>query len=157
LLELEREGRAELDERGAVEFEHALDLRYRGQSFEIRVPALADPAAAFERAHERLYGHALAGREVELVCLRTRALVRAPLPEPRAVRARPLPASAAATRRTLWIDGEHEAPVFDRTRLEPGHAFAGPALVEEYSGTTLVPPGWRASVTGGAHLLLERG
>jgi len=28
----------------------------------------------------------------------------------------------------------------------------GPAIVEEYSGTTLVPPGFRAEVTRGGHL-----
>jgi N-methylhydantoinase A/oxoprolinase/acetone carboxylase beta subunit len=47
--------------------------------------------------------------------------------------------------------------VVDRARLAPGHAFEGPALVEEYSGTTLVPPGWSAFVTAGGHLLLEEG
>ncbi len=40
------------------------------------------------------------------------------------------------------------------TRLQPD-PVAGPALVEEYSGTTLVPPDWKATVTHGGHLLLE--
>ena len=167
-VELARMVRAELLEQGAparaVVVEQALDLRYAGQSFEIRVPDAGEPLEAFHRAHERLYGHRLDGREVELVGLRTRALVRRSLPAPRAVRRRPLPPSAVIDRRPVVFasggSGRSLRPrrtlVVDRGRLAPGHAFPGPALVEEYSGTTLVPPGWSAIVRAGGHLLLER-
>ena len=47
--------------------------------------------------------------------------------------------------------------VLARDALVPGVRFEGPALVEEYSGTTLVPPGWSAVVTAGGHLLLAHG
>jgi N-methylhydantoinase A/oxoprolinase/acetone carboxylase beta subunit len=48
------------------------------------------------------------------------------------------------------------AAVLEREALPPGCAFTGPALVEEYSGTTLVPDGWKARVTAGGHLWLAR-
>ena len=47
------------------------DLRYRGQSFELRVPLQRDLAAAFHRAHAERYGYADPEREIELVAVRT--------------------------------------------------------------------------------------
>jgi N-methylhydantoinase A len=46
--------------------------------------------------------------------------------------------------------------VLDRAALGPGHAFDGPAVVQEYTATTLVPPGVHARVTPGGHLALTR-
>ena len=162
--ELSREGRAALREAGfaarAIEHEHGMDLRYRGQSYEIHVPEGPrgfDPSAAFHRAHEALYGYALPDREVELVCLRSRSRVRAPIERLRPARARRLPRAAIAGERSAVFDRRRRAVVIDRERLAPGHAFEGPALVEEYSGTSLVPPGWKARITAGGHLWMQRG
>ncbi len=150
--------RAEGHPARAVEVEVELDLRYAGQAYELRLPDTGAAAEAdFHRRHAALYGHALEGREVELVALRARAVVRRPAPQVRRARRRPLPADAVAGHRRADFGRALSCPVVRRERLAPGHAFAGPALVEEYSGTTLVPPGWSARVTGGGHLRLDRG
>jgi len=47
-------------------------------------------------------------------------------------------------------------PAYRRGELAPGARLAGPALVVEPQTTTLVPRGWRCSVTGAGHLLLEK-
>jgi N-methylhydantoinase A len=54
------------------------DLRYRGQSFELKVPLQPDLAAAFHRAHEERYGYADPSREIELVAVRTAEVVPGP-------------------------------------------------------------------------------
>jgi N-methylhydantoinase A len=54
------------------------DLRYRGQSFELRVPLQAGLAAAFHRAHEERYGYADEAREIELVAVRTAEVRKGP-------------------------------------------------------------------------------
>jgi N-methylhydantoinase A len=59
--------------------------------------------------------------------------------------------------RAAVFERELRTRVIERAMLPPGCAFDGPALVEEYSGTTLVPPGWRARVTAGGHLWLHAG
>jgi N-methylhydantoinase A len=141
--------------RRAVRCTATLDLRYHGQSFELRVPDSDDPARAFQQAHERLYGYALAGRAIELVCLRVRARVARPVPRPRLPRVSKLPRSALRSTRPAVFERALPTPVLAREALPPGCTFAGPALVEEYSGTTLVPPGWRARVTAGGHLWLQ--
>ena len=144
----------------AVSIEQALELRYRGQSFEVRVPESARVEEVFGATHERLFGYRLDQHEVELVCLRVRASVAhesepLPAPEPR-----PLPETAVLGTRLAWF-GESdrarkiETRIIDRALLEAGHHFEGPALVEEYSGTTLVPPAWRADVAPGGHLVLK--
>jgi N-methylhydantoinase A len=160
---LDAAGRASLRAAGHravdVACEHRVDVRYRGQSFELKLGDQRDLAAAFHRAHEALYGYRLDAREIELVCLRSRAIAAAPVPAARKPRARALPAAAVRTERRAAIAGGavRATRVIDRDALPLGAAFTGPALVEEYSGTTLVPPGWRATVTAGGHLALRRG
>jgi N-methylhydantoinase A len=158
--ELSRAARAEVraaQAKGRLEEERVLDLRYAGQAYELEVPAGPRPAEAFRRAHERLYGYALEDRPIELVCLRAR--VRAGLgtgtdaPRPRR---RAAPAAARAGTRRAHLGGRWcRATLWRREALRPGHVLEGPAIVEEYSGTTLVPPGWRLQVTAGGHLELR--
>ncbi len=161
----------ELGERGRVELladghagnkvrsEYSLDLRYAGQSFEIRVPESRDPVEAFHVAHARLYGYRLDDREIELVRLHARAFVPEAALQPVRVRASRAPESVIHDHRLAHFEPGKKArrtPVIERSRLRPGQWMDGPALVEEYSGTTVVPPGQRLRVTAGEHLLIER-
>ena len=163
LRELARAGREELCAAGhaarRIEFEYSLDLRYRGQSFELSVPETFDRRVgeAFGERHERLYGWRLDAGEVELVNLRARASVRREEVRAAKPRARSLPARARVGERMVELGGERRVPVLDRSALGPGVRFEGPALVEEFSGTTIVPPGWAVRVTAGGHLWMERG
>ncbi len=175
--ELAREGiqrlRAAGHRRNAIELETSLSLRYAGQSFELEIPDLfaglgqAALAERFHREHKRLYGWRLDDGEIELVHARVRAVVRRPAARPRGARSRPHPPAAILVRRRAVLEAPAGrarrkrsgdlVPVIDRAELAPGHTFHGPALVEEYSGTTIVPPRWRARVMAGGHLLLELG
>jgi N-methylhydantoinase A/oxoprolinase/acetone carboxylase beta subunit len=47
------------------------------------------------------------------------------------------------------------APVLDRAALPIGHRVTGPALLVEYSATTVVPAGWEATVDEHGALLLR--
>jgi N-methylhydantoinase A/oxoprolinase/acetone carboxylase beta subunit len=60
-----------LREAGELPDEGEVDLRYRGQSFELTIPLQRDLVGAFHRAHEELYGFADRDREIELVAVRT--------------------------------------------------------------------------------------
>jgi len=159
---LEREALRELAESGqrrsGAECEASLDLRYEGQSFELRVPLLGgDLRTRFAARHRELYGYTLDDREVELVNLRVVARVPSTLPRARRVKPRAAPRSAfAGTTRACFAGVEVRARLVERAELSPGDHFSGPAIVREFSGTTLVPPGCRASVTAGGHLRLER-
>jgi len=120
--------------------EASVDLRYRGQSYEINVPARGDLARAFRREHRHRYGYASREERIELVTVRL--MVRAPrrviFPASRT------PVSPRITRRrVLFDDGWSEVPVFDRESIPIGFEREGPAILAEDHATTVVPPGAR--------------
>ena len=124
--------------------EASVDLRFRGQSYEISVPARGDLARAFRREHRRRYGYASRSERIELVTIRLVARVPRAVPRPRP----PQPASAVAphSRRVLFDDGWHDTPVHERGRLGADTEIEGPAVVSEEHATTIVPPGGRLRV-----------
>jgi N-methylhydantoinase A len=64
----------------------------------------------------------------------------------------------AVARRPVWFGGRRVAtPVHRRDGLPIGWTHRGPAIVCEYSATTVVPPGWRVRVVRTGALALERG
>jgi N-methylhydantoinase A len=144
-------------------FVRTATLRYAGQSFALSVPLgreVEDVVAAFHAAHAARYGYALAERAVELVTLRLRArgLGEAP-PLPR----EPAPAEGddgpvEIGRVGLWLDGErHDAPLLSRRRLRAGVSVRGPALIAEYSATTLLTADARADVLPSGALAVTLG
>jgi N-methylhydantoinase A len=143
----------------SIQTEFRLDLRYRGQSYELALGegAREDAAQRFHAAHKERYGWALEDTEVELVHLRARALCQRPMPQPRAVSAKRLPARAVLGTQRASLGGKAAtARLIDREALDEGVRLSGPAIIEEYSGTTLLPSGWSASVTAGGHLWLSK-
>jgi len=140
----------------SIRTEFRIDLRYRGQSYELPLTegSRDDAARRFHAAHVKRYGWSLDDTEVELVHLRARALVHRRLPRPRAVDPQRLPADAVLGTQRAGFGKIVTARRIDRDALCEGVRFRGPAIIEEYSGTTLLPPGWTASVMSGKHLWL---
>jgi N-methylhydantoinase A/oxoprolinase/acetone carboxylase beta subunit len=55
------------------------------------------------------------------------------------------------------LDGRQQtAALIDREQLRSGDSFAGPAVISEYSATTLVPAGWQAKVDAYGQILLTK-
>jgi 5-oxoprolinase (ATP-hydrolysing) len=50
----------------------------------------------------------------------------------------------------------HDAPVYARDDLRPGDRIAGPAVIGERNATTVIEPGWEATLSQRNHLLLQR-
>jgi N-methylhydantoinase A len=158
--ELERLGAEELPSAavGAVS-SRSVDIRYAGQGYELNVPAGPDMLPSFHRAHRRRYGHGDESRTVEVVTVRVRVTLPAEPVEfpPSRLRDGDGRQARIGSRRVIF-GGEHrEALVYDRERLRAGDRFAGPAIVTEYSATTVVPIGHLASVDGGHNLIIEAG
>lgn len=144
-----------------------LDMRYRGQSYELTVPlalpitpaAVAEAIAAFHQAHGRRYGYAPASEPVEAVTLRVAGA--GPSAQPR-LPAYPMGGEAASAAQigehTLWFDADAPltAPIYDRSRLTAGNRLHGPALVLQYDATVVIAPGWQGRVDTMHNLRLER-
>jgi N-methylhydantoinase A len=141
---------------GPVRILRAMDMRYGEQVFEITVPLegvdldspdlLKDITERFHRRHEELYTYSLRDQEVVLVNARVAAVGELPaLPEEPALPARaPAPAGG---RRSVYLDGWHEVPVFELGALAPGQAIDGPAVLEAATTTVLLRPKDRATIT----------
>jgi N-methylhydantoinase A len=143
-----------------IQFARTADFRYVGQEYQISTPmpaARADKAAVragFDAAYLQRYGHANAEATLEIVTLRVMAIGQLDRPDIVAPSARP---AAPQRRRPVYFDGAfHDTAILDRSSLSESHGAAGPAVIEEPTTTTILPPAWTASVTGGGHLSLTR-
>lgn len=133
------------------------DLRYIGQGYEINVPAGFDMFSRFHESHQQRYGHSDPSRRVEVVNVRVRMVASSELIE--------LPKSAKSSsdcnralvkkKKIMFGDRWLQTPVFDRSELTPGFCFFGPAIVHEYSATTVVPPECRVEVDEYSNLIIK--
>jgi N-methylhydantoinase A len=159
---LERASRAELAREGfaaqGARAERHLDLRYSGQSYELSVPFRRDFPRLFQAQHEKAYGYMHPGRPLEIVNLRLRLTLSTPKPRLRPRRAgHPDPAPALLRTKPVWFAGRfHSTRLYDRERLQAGARFRGPAVVVEYSSTTVVPPDYGCEVDEWLNLILTR-
>ena len=126
---------------GKPHHERSLDLRYRGQGYELNIPAGADAIAHFHEEHQRRYGYHHAERELEIVTVRLRAVLPTPrtrlaVAEPRTRRTHTVPVERAsvnfAGRRTSTV-------IYERSDIGAGQVLKGPAVITEYSATTVIP------------------
>ncbi|MGH7723964.1 MAG: hydantoinase/oxoprolinase family protein [Candidatus Eiseniibacteriota bacterium] len=148
-------------------FETACALRYRGQSFELLVPAgsLAqagrDLRNEFHRAHERRFGYARPGESIEIVQCELTARRRGPsLPVQRAparTRARDARLGSTPVFARAGSGRPQRVPVLRREALGRDLAARGPLVIVEYGATTWVPAGWRVRMDTLGHLRLTWG
>ena len=152
---LEQEAMATLERDGIaasrIRLVREADIRYAGQSMEVRVaaPGGAVDAAFFSRligafnaAHQRTFGYNYAGQQkIELVnlCVSGFGLIE----RPQMPRLAPRTAIAAPkSSRAVYFGAQFlDTPVFDRAALPPGGRVDGPAVIEEFGSTTVVFPG----------------
>ncbi|MBA2464298.1 MAG: hydantoinase/oxoprolinase family protein, partial [Nocardioidaceae bacterium] len=150
------------------QFAVTADLRYFGQAYEVRVDvapgkmtagAVRAVAEEFHDEHRRLYGYDFRNdrrQEVEWVNLRVTGI--GPIRKPDLC---PLAAghgadTAATGVRPVYFDDWCDATAYDRTALGSGDKVAGPAVIEEFSSTVPVHPGFVAEVDSWGNLLIHR-
>ena len=153
---LEEEAFSSLSEEGigaeTGRVEHALDLRYVGQEYTLTIPLTgsqepteddfdANLGARFHAAHEQRFGHSNPGAPIEIVVVRTTALGDLGRIDPTAQEEVERPAAAQETRTVIFGREAIPTTIAIRDDLSPGATLEGPAVVEEATATTVVPPG----------------
>ncbi len=137
---------------GRARFTPSVDVRYRGQGYELSVPFSARLLHRFHREHQRRYGYSHPGREVELVTLRLRAMIPTHALSLRVEAGGKQPAATMP----VYFDGRFRpSRVYDRSSLDPRKRYAGLAVITEYSATSVVPPGMRFRVDRAGNLIIE--
>jgi N-methylhydantoinase A len=158
---LARRGREEIMAEGVAEadirLEPSLDMRYRGQSYELIVPFGETVYADFHALHEHQYGYARRDGPVEVVNLRLRAVGRvSPPPLPRRACGDRDPSPALIeSRPVVFADGVRSTRLYRAEKLQPGNRIEGPAVVVRSDTTILVGPGDMATVDARDNLIIE--
>ncbi len=150
---------------GGLAYTHTLEMRFVGQAFEVpvelepaRVEALdaAYLAERFADAHHRVFMHGAGlDRPVEIVALRVGATL--PIGTLPTLEREHQPGRAPDMARVFegegWIDcARHAAET-----LATGQEIAGPAVIESYTATTYVPPGWLARIDEADNMVIRKG
>jgi len=160
--DLEERGRQAMRDEGVapqdVQISRFLDMCYVGQSFELVVPYMPNFIDEFHRRHDMRYGYEDSTRPTQVVNVRMRvvgpsgASYRTPSEGEQREEAR----AAQVDTMAMYVDGHwRQAPVYDRQRLHAGNGVAGPALITEYSATTVVPADFVARVDRQHNLVLR--
>jgi N-methylhydantoinase A len=152
IADLDASGRAQLRAEGVAEdhidMQYFADLRYGGQGSELLLPVArgADPAAlaaAFHVAHSQAYGHSRPHHPVDKV---SACPAKAEIADAKAV---------APTFRPVYFDGRvRECAVLQRGSLRQAVPAVGPAIIEEFGSTTVLPPGWECRLDRAGNLRL---
>ena len=142
-----------------IRLERFLDIRYRGQSYELIVPFSEDVYNDFHRYHERQYGYANITASVEVVNLRVRAIGQGTPPalQPRPFKGPRPDAALIGSRSVIFSGGSLETPFFRAELLEPGNCLEGPAVVVRSDTTILMGPSDRGKVDEFGNLFIEVG
>ncbi|MEK6243471.1 MAG: hydantoinase/oxoprolinase family protein [Pseudomonadota bacterium] len=150
-----------------LETHRVVEMRYLGQGHEISVPLPARPLTAadaallradYESRYEQQFGLRIADVPVEFLTWSVNVSTISEDVKTQNELNKAIKATSNGQRSVFDpASGNQETlPTFWRKDLAPGMQFAGPALAVEPQTTTLVPRGWRCSVTAAGHLLLEK-
>ncbi len=174
--ELEEQARAQLERDGLpperVVLQRVCDCRYLGQGYELRVEAGSGPIddawvarlrADFHRIHEREYSRRFEDADIEVPNIRVRGIGLMPeLRMPEVEQGSESAEQALTHEGQAWfrVDGELR-PVatryYERRLLRAGNRLTGPAIVNQYDSTTVIPPGVSALVDRYGNLVVEVG
>jgi 5-oxoprolinase (ATP-hydrolysing) len=174
--ELEERARAQLEEDGipaeSMLIQRVADCRYLGQGYELRVDVdsgAIDEAwgeklrASFHDIHEREYSRRFDDSDIEVPNVRVRGIgVMPTLSTPEVEMGPESPEAALRYERDAWfrVRGELvQVPTryYDRSALKAGNRFAGPAIVNQYDSTTVIPPEVSAHVDRFGNIVMATG
>ncbi|RUY45754.1 hydantoinase/oxoprolinase family protein, partial [Mesorhizobium sp. M7A.F.Ca.US.001.04.1.1] len=140
--------------------QRTVEMMYQGQwrslavSAPARIESICPLIEAFHNEHEREFNYRREDAPVSIFRIAVKAIgivPKAEIPRHGVLPHVPEPLG----RRGVWFDGvSHDAAVYERDQLSAGAAFAGPAIVEQFDSTTVVPPGMSATVDGFLNILI---
>jgi N-methylhydantoinase A len=140
---------------GRAVFEPSCDIRYRGQGYELNLPYTADVLTRFHAEHKRRYGYSSPERDLEIVTVRMRGRVASPEKLSR-LNIREEQGRLKSSNQMVHFAGRrYRTPIISRSSIQQGRRYRGPAIITEYSATTVVPPGLKYQKDRAGNLLIE--
>ncbi len=157
LAAMEKKAAAEFRQegwKGKLQFEPSADLRYAGQGFELNLTMSPTLITQFHAEHHRRYGYSHEDRKVEIVTIRLRVRLKSPTAG-RDKLARAETDLKREKRRVTFSSREVPTAILSRDSLKPKTRLRGPAIVTEYSATTVVPPGTSFHLDPAGNLIID--
>ena len=151
-----------------LKIDRSLDMRYEGQSYELNIPYFTETEThqqetqvlvqKFHAAHEQRFGYARTDAPVEIVNLRLTATGETDKPPIQLLPLADTDPSEAFTFQNPVIFESEALPTdfYRRETLRPGNQIEGPAIVTEFSATTVIPPNFSAVVDVYQNLILTK-
>ena len=151
-----------------LKIKRSLDMRYEGQSYELNIPYFTETGTSsretqalvqkFHATHEQRFGYARTDAPVEVVNLRLTATGETDKPSIQPLPIADADPSEAFTVQELVIFEGEALPTnfYRRETLRPGNQIEGPAILTEFSATTVIPPNFSAVVDAYQNLILTR-
>jgi N-methylhydantoinase A len=140
-----------------IAFQRTADMRYEGQSYELNIPFDELLLEHFNQVYSQRFGYYNTENVVELVNLRVNAV--ATMQKPTLLKREfqgTDPSEALIYTRPAMVSGDiYEVSVYDRELLFPGNVIHGPAIIAEYSATTLIPPDLMCQVDEYSNILIR--
>src|SRR5450432_3060846 len=153
-----------------IDLLRTVHLKYDGTDTTLEIPYVLAPdtrptaavigalGAEFERRYSAQYGFLMRDKAlvIEAVAVEAVGVVVTPDEAEPVFATRPGPLVPAKSGRIFTDGAWRDAPVFLREALRPDDVIAGPAVIAEKNATTVIEPGWKATLTDRDHLVLER-
>ncbi len=166
-LELEHEGRRELEAQGVVpaliRAERRVHLKYQGTdtAIEIDFASRERLEQQFDYAYRQRFTFTVPGVPLVVESVAVELIAAPGVAQDYGSGLGAAPTADGPPRASAWVHtfmaGRDQAtPVYDRDALRAQHRIAGPAILFDKTATTIVEPGWAATVSSRGDLILER-
>lgn len=142
-----------------IQYRFSADIRFKGQDHTITTPVeetalssdlevlIAAMSSEFVRRHRQLYGHGDEHSELQIVTVRARAVVPSSRvltkPKQSGEALSPVDARSISFGTNERFD---DVPVYERHDIAVNQLVSGPAVVDEWTTTVIVPPRWAATI-----------
>jgi len=162
---LEATARAEVEHQGVpparITARRTLHVKYDGTDTTLEVAAAQSLEAIgveFEKRYAKAYGFLMPDKPLVIEAVAVEAIGRTQIADDAAPAFGERAGGLVALKTSrIYTEGAfRETLIYERTDLRPGDAIAGPAVIREQNATTVIEPGWRATLTARDHLVLER-
>lgn len=149
-----------------AEFVRSADMRYLGQEYTVRVnfageqvdeEAVRALTETFHQLHQQIYGHSNREGEVEIVTLRLVGLGRLDkIKKKKSEITSSEEPKPSKTMKAIFFGKEYDARIYQRKDLISGQTFSGPAIVEEFTTTSVIPPNWKVTIDSYRNMVVSR-
>ena len=161
---LEQEGAAELSLEGILPehmyYARSADMRYLGQEHTLNVRITSsDPdqvASAFHSQYQARYGHSTPADPIEFVNIRVEAYGEVERTSVKPTLSQLSGGSQVGTRLVTFAGVAYDTPTHRRDRMGEGSSCQGPAIIEEETATTVVPPGYDVLTDAIGNLIIRK-